>query len=239
MSGPGGQYLYWLEQMIRNVWRSEWVQLLLSLILIPSLLFALITIAPEMVKWAGAPFLALPTALGWVQRAQPDEVILLPTDTPRTVLIIPRPGQYVLYADESFWRPGTDLQNLRRSPLYSGHQWIRILTPSGTPLPLAPVKRGVRPYDEWIVRGRPLYTFRAEPGKYQVLYTDTPPTYIAILPDYVTPQETKLQTLILIQLVILLAYPAWRRWRRWRHRREEQRQKRAEAERMWEILRRR
>ncbi len=224
---------------LRRLWQSEWVQLILSLILIPLLIFLLVDFAPELVKWAGAPFLAIPASLGWVQRVQEDEVILLPTEGPQATFYIEKPGQYAVYADESFWRPGASLKDLRRSPLHPEHPWLRLIyVPTGEVVPLTPVRRGVRPYDEWVVRGRPLYTFRARPGLYRALYEDIPPTYVAIVPDYVTPEEGKLQALLLIQGALILAYPTWRWYRGYRRRRAEQRKKRREAERMWDILRR-
>ncbi len=226
------------KESMRTIWRSQWGQLILSLILVPLLLGIVVTFAPTLVKLAGAPFWLVPSLIGVVDRASPEEVLVLPTDRPSVEFVLPATGRYVVYADESFWAPDRSLTDWRHSPLRTGHIWLRIEhLPDHRVLPITPVERGIRPYDELAAKGRPFYEFQGEAGLYRAVYVDTPPTYVAVLPDYVGAQEGKLKALMLGELALVLAYPSWRWWRRRRAEARARRSKRAEAERAWEIMR--
>ena len=225
---------------MHKIWRSEWVQLIASLILVPVLIWALFFLAPVLVKVAGTPFLFIPSTLGVIQRASPDEVITIPTNGYNATFFLSRAGAYAVYADDVFWQQDADSGDVRQSALVPGRQWLKIqYVETNTDIRVVPVTRGLRPYDELVARGRPMFTFQAPgPGWYRVVYLYTPPTYVAILPDYVTGNEDLLTTLIIGQLALLLAYPIGRRIQKWRVRRQERRRKREEADRIWQTIRR-
>ena len=224
---------------MQKIWRSEWFQLIASLLLVPALLWALFFLAPVLVKVAGAPFLVIPSALGLVQRASADEVVVLSTSAYNTTFFLPRAGRYVIYADDVFWNRRDDTEEVRQSALVPGRKWLDIqYLETEEPIPLRVVHRGLRPYDELAARGRPMFTFQAPgPGWYSARYLYSPPAYVAVLPDYVTDKEDQLIMWIILQLGLLLTYPTIRTMKRWRERRETQRRKREEAERVWQILR--
>ena len=225
---------------MRGIWQSGWLQLALSLVLVPAILIVVFFYAPFLVKAVGYPFLLIPSTLGIVERATPADVLVLPTSSYSAVFYIAHPGRYVVYADDTFRRHGREGLDVRETALAPGREWLRIEdVETGEIIPARRVRRGIRPYDEIVARGRPMYTFEAlHPGRYRAVYLYHPPAYVAILPDHVTGQEHKLVALMGIQVVALLAYPTWRRFRRWRSRRMERRRKREEAERVWEKIRR-
>ncbi len=224
---------------MRRLWRSEWIQLALSLILVPVVLVLFFLYSTFFVKALGAPFLLLPSALGLIERASPADVIRVPTSPHAAVFYVEHPGRYVVYADDVFWRRDETHLDVRETALNPQHDWLRIQdVAAGEEVPVHRVRRGVRPYDEIVVKGRPMYTFYAtHPGYYRAVYLYSPPAYVAVIPDHVSGKEGLLSLLIDLQVGALVAYPVWRRFRRWHQQREEKRRKREEAERVWEKIR--
>ena len=206
--------------------------ILLAVIALGVLIVAFINLG-AVVKLAGAGFMVIPSALGFVHRVSPQEVFTYDMSRSPTLVGISQPGRYALYAyDSDLLTTSDQLEQSNAAP------WITLKSQiTGEAVPVAFVGRGMRPYDTYLAKGRPVLSFViAKPGMY-VMTHPAQPVPISIVRDYVTGNERTLTLAILAQIavvVIPLMFLYTRRYLvRLDARKAAQRRKRQESEAFW------
>ena len=188
---------------------------------------------PNIVKWTGNLFLFLPSKLGIIQIATPQDIIDVDFSTNPTLVYFPKAGPYNLYTNH------LDLLTITDSLTASERVWL-IITPLGSEEPLQVLffTRGQFFYDSAFAKGRPIYYFNIPSPGYYVLRHPTRPISVDFVPDYNTFNETKLILIYLVQIILFggpIGYFFYRRWRKrmqpiWEFRK----QKLAETEKFWQ-----
>jgi hypothetical protein len=186
------------------------------------------------VKVVGAGLMVIPSVLGIVQQVSPDEVFAFDLSRPPTTVAIGQPGRYAVYAYDY------DLLAVTDQLEQSGHApWITLESQiTNEPVPVAFVKRGMRPYDTYLAKGRPVLSFViTRPGTYAMVHPARKVT-IAIVRDYITGNEPTLALAYLVQIglvIIPLAFIlARRRLTRHEARKLAQRETRERADLFWQ-----
>jgi hypothetical protein len=185
------------------------------------------------VKFIGTGFLVIPSALGIVQMAGPEDVATYDLSTSPTPIGISQPGRYALYAYDSDLLTITDqLEQAGAAP------WITLKSQiTGETVPVSWVTRGLRPYDTHLAKGRPVMTFViTQPGIY-LMYHLTRISTISIIRDYVTGNERTFELVMWLEIAVIvlpLAFLSVRRHlARADSRKAAQREKREQSEAFW------
>ena len=197
-------------------------------ILIVAVLVVLVCSASSAVKWAGSAFLVLPRAIGVLESVRGDEIAALPMDSSPTAVTFPRPERYQLYTgDLDLLEVAASLHSAGSTP------WLTVQrAETGEAIPVSFVGRGLTPYDDPRVPGRPIFAFEIpEAGTYALSHPQRP-LIVSLVPDRTSGKEVLIGASFLAQLG-LLAIPAYlvfgRPWleRRQSWRRHQQEQRRA------------
>ena len=197
------------------------------------LIFAFINLG-AVVKFVGAGFMFIPSALGIVQRVSPQEVFVYDLSKSPTMVGISQPGRYAVYAYD--YDLLTILDQLEQS---GAAPWISLKSETtGEPVPVTFVSRGMRPYDTYLAKGRPVLSFViTRPGVYVMLHPAKQST-ISIVRDYVTGHERALMLAYLVQIGLVVVPVGVVFLRRYLARREarrtSQRETRERAEAFWQ-----
>ncbi len=152
----------------------------------------------ETVKWIGAPFMLLPSALGVLPAVTSEDVRTIGLRTPSPILDIPAPGQYAVYADREDVLLRANYIATQATP------WISIREiASGTELPAFNVQSGSQIWHPVAVPGRPVVTFALpRAGQYELVYgPQSGEVYFA--PDPVTGREGVLALAVAAQIAIV------------------------------------
>jgi len=202
-------------------------------VVLVTLIFAFINLG-AVVKVVGAGFMLIPSALGIVQRVSPAEVLAYDLSRTPTLVGIGQPGRYAVYAyDYDLLTTSDQLEQAGAAP------WITLKSQiTGESVPVAFVKRGMRAYDTYLAKGRPVLTFViSKPGMYVMLHPAKLAT-ISIVRDYVTGKERTLTLAFLAQIALILLPLTFLSTRRYmaRHgaRKAAQRQRREESDAFWQ-----
>jgi hypothetical protein len=192
--------------------------------LIAAVCLGLLFSASSVVKWLGAPFLIIPRALGIIGTFAPYEIVELPLGSSPTGVTFPAAESYAVYV--------SDLRLLEVAAVISGSAappWLVLQREdTGESVPVEAIDRGLSPFDEPRVPGRPIYRFTIEePGTYAVSHPHSVSSAY-LVPDRITGKESRLAVAALIQLALLAVPVLWvflprymERRRRWRaHQRE-------------------
>jgi len=184
-------------------------------------------------KLAGAGFMVIPSALGIVQQVSPKEIFTVGLSRSPTLVGISQPGRYAVYAyDYDLLMTSDQLEQANAAP------WITLKSQiTGETAPVAFVKRGMRPYDTYLAKGRPVLSFVvAKPGVY-VMTHPSQPVRISVVRDYVTGNERTFTLAILAQIALVITPAVIVTSRRYLARREarrrSQRETRDRAEAFW------
>ena len=160
----------------------------------------------ETIKWLGAPFLIIPSALGIYHPVSSAEVwdIALYGGDPQ--IDITAPGPYTLYSND------TNVL-MRANMLDDMHSvWITLKSVDGQrEISGTNVTRGVRPYDSVAVRGRPIVLFEvAQAGAYDLTYSRQSGQVTLIRDDSVGRESTLVLVMlaqpVVLALIVTLAY---------------------------------
>lgn len=207
--------------------------IILAVVVLVVLIFAFINLG-TVVKFVGAGLMVIPSALGIVQQVSPDEVFAYDLSKSPTTVAIGQPGRYAVYAYDY------DLLAVTDQLEQSGHApWITLKSQiTNESLPVAFVKRGMRPYDTYLAKGRPVLSFViTRPGAYSMVHPARKVT-IAIVRDYITGNERTLALAYLAQIGLVIIPVAFILARRGLARREArklaQRETRERAELFWQ-----
>jgi hypothetical protein len=204
-----------------------------ALFVLVILIFALINLG-VVVKFVGAGLMVIPSALGMVQQVGPQEVFAYDLRTSPTMVGIGQPGRYVVYAYDYDLLTTSDQLDLSGAP-----PWITLESQvSGERVPVVFVKRGLRPYDTPLAKGRPALSFViTRPGMYSMRHL-AKPSVIYIVRDYVTGKERLLTTVFLVEIALVaipVSVPFLRRYLARREaRRRSQQEARRRAEPFWQ-----
>jgi hypothetical protein len=204
--------------------------MLLAILVLIVLVFAFINLG-AVVKFVGAGLMVIPSTLGVVKQVGPQEVFAYDLQTSPTMVGIGQPGRYAVYAYDYDLLTVSDQLDLASAP-----PWITLKSQvTGEKAPVTFVKRGLRPYDTPLAKGRPVLSFViARPGMY-VMQHPTRPTVIYIVRDYVTGKEGLLAAVLLVEIglvAIAVGVPFLRRYlarREARKRSQQEARQRAEA----------
>lgn len=158
-------------------------------------------VAPvETLKWLGAPFLLLPTALGVLPVVGAGDVHLVVLNTRSPVIQIDAPGQFAMYASD-------DTMLIRANMLAdSDVTWLKLReVGAAEPVASTVIKRGALVYDPIAVPGRPVMSFAVtKRGRYELVFVrQSGEMYFA--PDPVTGRDATIMTWIAGQVFVLLA----------------------------------
>jgi hypothetical protein len=199
-------------------------------ILVTAVLVAVLFSASSVVKWLGAPFLIVPRALGMIGSYGPREIVEIPMGSPPTVVTFPHAEAYAVYVSDLRLLQVADVIEASGAP-----PWLVVQrADSGASIPLETVGRGLLPFDEPRVSGRPVYTFTIDqPGTY-VMSHPRSVSSIYFVPNRVIGKETLLGWAAAIQLALLALPMLWVFMPRWLERRRSwrvhQRERRAATE---------
>jgi hypothetical protein len=152
------------------------------------------------VKFVGAGLMVLPSALGIVERVGPREVFVYDLSTSPTSVGIGQPGRYAVYAyDYDLLTMSDEMQVAKAAP------WITLKSEvTGEKVPVAFVSRGLRLYDTYLAKGRPVLSFViTRPGAYVMLHP-AKPSRISIVRDYVTGKERTLTAAMSVQIAAIV-----------------------------------
>jgi hypothetical protein len=206
--------------------------ILLAIAALVVLLVVLINLG-AVVKFVGAGLLVIPSALGIVERVGPEEMSTYDLTASPTLLGISQPGRYALYAyDYDLLTMSDQLEESKAPP------WVTLKSQvTGQAIRTDFVGRGLRPYDTYLAKGRPVITFViTQPGSY-LMFHPTRASTISIVRDYVTGNERSFSLVMLAQIAVVvvpLAFLLTRRYlKRLEVRRRAQQQKRIESEAFW------
>jgi hypothetical protein len=206
--------------------------ILLGVTALVILLVAFINLG-AVVKFVGAGLLVIPSMLGITQVVGSQEISVYDLSTSPTLVGISQPGRYAVYAyDYDSLTISDQLEEAGATP------WITLKSQvTRRAVPTSYVGRGLRLYDTYLAKGRPVLTFViTQPGIY-LMYHPTRSATISVVRDYVTGKERILALSILAQIavvVIPLAFLFTRRYlARLNARKAAQRKKRQESEAFW------
>lgn len=205
-------------------------------VLLGVMLLMLLCSASSAVKGAGALLLVLPRAAGLLETVRAEEIAVVPMDSSSTAVTFPFADAYHVYvADLNLLEIAEALERSESAPWLVVHR-----ADTGESVPVEFTGRGLMPYDDPRVPGRPVFRFViSDPGAY-VLSHPRRPVQVYLVPDRTTGRESTILLVSVGQLGIAgfavglgFGRPYFERRRRWR---EHQAQRRAATE---EVLRRR
>lgn len=205
-------------------------------VLIVAVGVSLVCSASALVKWAGMPFLVLPRVLGLLEGVRNDEIVPLPMAASPTAVSFPRADTYSVYlADLSLLEIALVLEQSGSPPFL-----VIQRADTGESIPVEFVRRGLMPYDEPRVPGRPVFRFEVPQAGSYVLSHPRRSASLYLVPDRTTGRETLIAGAYVIQMTVLAAILYAVLGRSWRERRARwrahQRERRTASE---EIMRRR
>lgn len=154
---------------------------------------------PDVIKFSGTVLMYVPAKLGLIDIVMPEDVILLPLEENPSLIMIPSPGQYVMYLNNY------DMLVVHDAIAEKGSDpWLKIQSEElDTQIKLTLIKRGLSWYDTPFARGRPVVTFTIEqPGTYQFTHP-TRQDYMYLLPDFVTGKESQIIFWVLAEIVLI------------------------------------
>lgn len=154
----------------------------------------------ETLKWLGAPFLLLPTALGALPSVGASDVHLVVLNTRSPVIQIDTPGRFAAYASD-------DTMLIRANTLAdSDVAWIKLKeVGAAEPVASTVIKRGALIYDPVAVPGRPVMSFTVtKPGRYELVFVRQSGE-MHFAPDPVTGRDGTIMAWIAGQLLVILA----------------------------------
>jgi hypothetical protein len=190
------------------------------------------------IKLVGAGLMVIPSTLGIVQQARSQDVFALDLRTSPSTVGIGQPGRYTLYAYDSDLLTISDELDLAGAP-----PWITLESQvTGEKVPVTFVKRGLRPYDTPLAKGRPALSFVInQPGVY-IMRHATKPSVVYIVRDYVTGREGLLTAAFLVQIgavAMLVGMPFLRRYlTRRQARKQSQQDARRRSDAFWQRVER-
>ncbi len=205
-------------------------------ILIVAVGVMLVCSASAVVKWAGMPFLVVPRVVGLLEGVAGSEIVALPMASSPTVVVFPRAETYAVYlADVGLLEIALVLEKSDSPPFL-----VIQRADNGEDVAVEYVARGLMPYDEPRVPGRPVFRFAVpQPGTYALTHPRRSAT-LYLVPDRTTGKELLIGLSFLIQLGLLAGVGYAVLGRSWRERRARwrahQRDRRAASD---EVLRRR
>jgi hypothetical protein len=194
--------------------------------LIAAVCLGLLFSASSVVKWVGAPFLILPRALGIIGGFAPHEIVEIPLGSPPTGVTFPAAESYAVYVSDLRLLEVADVISDSGAP-----PWLVLQREdTGESVPVEAIARGLIPFDEPRVPGRPVYRFTIEePGTYAVTHPRSVSSAF-LVPDRITGKESQLAWAAVIQLALLAIPVLWvfmprylERRRRWRAHQKERR----------------
>jgi hypothetical protein len=192
--------------------------------------------ASSLLKWAATPLLVVPRALGIIGSVRGQEIVAVPMATTPAVITFPHAETYAVYIGDINLLELTNQMAETDSP-----PWLVVQnTETGATVPVDYVQRGLLPFDEPRVPGRPVLTFEVPgPGTY-VLNHPRREFDLYLVPDRVSGREGLIGLLVLVEIGLLMIPVYLVYGRRWLERRRlwraHQRERRAATD---EILRRR
>ena len=190
----------------------------------------------ETIKRIGAPFMVLPAAFGLIPSIAPTDVQAISLAHKSPKIMITRPGQYAVYANENSVLTRANLLEATDTTWITAHS-----VPPGDETPGVNIVRGALPYDPIAVPGRPIATFTlTRPGTYTLAYpTQSGTVYFA--PDPTTGRESVIVSAFIAQIIgvfVIGVIAFWPRIRRYRLQQQQLTaklvQKRAHAEAFWQ-----
>jgi hypothetical protein len=181
--------------------------MILGILLFVAFLLTICTLS-EVTKFAGWPFLYLPSRLGILPQAERADTLALPLNKAPSTLEFTRTGRYAVYAIDYDLLQITDMLAEK-----DAEPWLRLQAPDGQEIHLNYVRRGLRPYDTPFLQGRPIFSFKIDqPGVYTLIHPARPVS-IGLTPDYTTGHEKLIVFLFVAQFAIL-AWPLFLFFRR-------------------------
>jgi hypothetical protein len=207
--------------------------MLLAMLVLIVLVFVFINLG-VVIKILGAGLMVVPSALGIVHQVGPQEVFTYDLRTNPTMVGIGQPGRYAVYAYDYDLLTTSDQIDSSGAP-----PWITLESQAtGEKVPVAFVKRGLRPYDTPLAKGRPALSFViTQPGIY-IMRHPARLSVVSIVRDYVTGKERLLTAVLLIEIALVSApvsVPLLRRYlARRQARRRSQQETRQRADAFWQ-----
>ncbi|HSR48404.1 MAG TPA: hypothetical protein VLL77_10530 [Anaerolineales bacterium] len=202
--------------------RSIVVGILLGVVLV-----VVICSASSVVKWVGAPFLVVPRVLGILEPVRGNEIVTVPMGSPPTAVTFPRPDTYAIYiADVPLLETTNTMIDVDAAP------WLVIQrADTGETIPVEYIDRGLIPFDEPRVPGRPVMRIEVPAAGTYVMVHPRRGFSFYLVPDRVSGKEALIVLLILAQLALLsipllviYGRPWLARRRRWREHQRERRE---------------
>ena len=165
------------------------------------LLFLAFLSLGNIVKQVGAVLTFVPAKLGIIETVTREEVVSMDiTESPSTVTFN-KIGKYLLYTDNS------DLLEINDAILAApdAKPWVRVISVSDeTELKVVLIERGLTIHDTPLAKGRPVASFEiTDPGEYTIMHPRRPDTSY-LVPDYITGNESFINFLMIIQVVVLI-----------------------------------
>jgi hypothetical protein len=202
--------------------RSIAVGILLGVVLVVA-----ICSASSVLKWVGAPLLVVPRVLGILEPVRGNEIVTVPMGSPPTAVTFPRADVYAVYiADVPLLETTNLMTEVDAAP------WLVIQrAENGQDIPVEYIDRGLLPFDEARVPGRPVMRFEVpEAGTYVMIHPRRGFNFY-LVPDRVTGKEGVIALSILAQfallcipLFVIYGRPWLARRRRWREHQRERRE---------------
>lgn len=163
------------------------------------ILLAIVCGLSEVIKSLGTPFMILPEELGWIPKADRNDVVTIDMQMSSIRTTIEHPGNYVVYGYDYDLLLLTD--EMARS---NAHPWLNIQNVATSEKIIPEFNtRALLPFDSILVRGRPLFQFSiSQAGEYQLSFPRRYAT-IFLLPDQVTGYIGVILFTTAIQLTII------------------------------------
>jgi hypothetical protein len=194
---------------------------------------------PDLVKFTGAVFMYVPAKVGLIGMVTPQDVIPLRLEENPSSIVIPAPGQYLLYLNNY------DLLVLHDAVVARNLKpWIKIQADSmENEIAVTLIGRGLAWYDTPFAPGRPVVLFKVDqPGKYWVVHPTRVDTAY-VVPDTTTGKESLITFWVLVEVALIggiVLYIFRKRTAFGRRKRLDlQAQNRARAEENWSRIRKR
>ncbi len=186
------------------------------------------------VKTLGYAMLYVPSRLGLIQVAHPEDIRGLDLVHTPVIASFPELGTFLVYTSN------LDLLTISlQLESSTSRSWLKVTSQAtGEPIDVQLVTRGLLPYDSPFAEGRPVLRVNLpEPGLYRLNFPTPPAARIYFVPDNVTGKEWLIWLLYALEIAILVGVPAWFYVSRWRREVEDlaawRRAKRQQAEDFW------
>ncbi len=220
--------------MFETTYRPATVRAILTGVIALMLLCVFSWSLGAVIKWVGAPFLLLPDALGLARQVQRQEIMPFDLNVSPNAVTLPAAGRYAIYIG------AVEVLEVTDQIMASGADpWLSVKSlANGRAQPVEFIRRGMAPFDTPFAPGRPVMTFTVPAaGRYELTHMRRLAT-AAIVPDYVTGQESLLWTLYAVQLALVVGVPALLYYQRhrdeWEMAAQLKARRRAEVDAFWE-----